>query len=119
MTERRIKAVATVSAVDVGAATRKGWDGKGSEADLLATLDAVAKQRSAEAAGAAPVYVNYVPEDWRHDGTPRSAGSSRLLSDAARPASRLDQPDADDQHQHPRHRSTASKGRRHFSPSRS
>ena len=49
MTERRIKAVATVSAVDVGAATRKGWDGKGSEADLLATLDAVAKQRSAEA----------------------------------------------------------------------
>ena len=62
MTERRIKAIATVSAVDVGAATRKGWDGKGSEADLLATLDAVAKQRSAEAAGAAPVYVNYVPK---------------------------------------------------------
>ncbi len=28
MTERRIKAVATVSAVDVGAATRKGWDVK-------------------------------------------------------------------------------------------
>src|SRR5215211_2557140 len=28
MTERRIKAIATVSAVDVGAATRKGWDGK-------------------------------------------------------------------------------------------
>ena len=62
MTERRIKAVATVSAVDVGAATRKGWDGKGSEADLLATLDAVAKQRTAETAGAAPVYVNYVPK---------------------------------------------------------
>lgn len=62
MTERRIKAVATVSAVDVGAATRKGWDGKGSEAELLATLDAVAKQRTAEAGGAAPVYVNYVPK---------------------------------------------------------
>ena len=28
----------------------------------MATLDAVAKQRTAEAAGAAPVYVNYVPK---------------------------------------------------------
>lgn len=62
MTDRRIKAIATVSAVDVGAATRKGWDGKGSESALIGTLDAVAKQRSAEAAGAAPVYVNYVPK---------------------------------------------------------
>ena len=61
-TERRIKAVATVSAVDVGAATRKGWDGKASEADQIATLEAVAKQRTAEAAGAAPVYVPYVPK---------------------------------------------------------
>ena len=62
MTDRRIKAIATVSAVDVGAATRKGWDGKGDEAALIGTLEAVAKQRSAEAAGAAPVYVNYVPK---------------------------------------------------------
>jgi fermentation-respiration switch protein FrsA (DUF1100 family) len=61
-TERRIKAVATVSAVDVGAATRKGWDGKASESEQLAMLEAVAKQRTAEAAGAAPVYVPYVPK---------------------------------------------------------
>ena len=61
-TERRIKAVATVSAVDVGAATRKGWDGKAPVADQLAMLESVAKQRTAEAAGAAPVYVNYVPK---------------------------------------------------------
>ena len=61
MTDRRIKAIATVSAVDVGAATRKGWDGKGDETATIATLEAVARQRSAEAAGAAPVYVNYVP----------------------------------------------------------
>ncbi len=61
-TDRRIKAVATVSAVDVGAASRKGWDGKASEASPLATLEAVAKERTAEAAGAAPVYVPYVPE---------------------------------------------------------
>ena len=61
-TERRIKAVATVSAVDVGASFRKGWDGKASEADQIATLEAVAKQRTAEAAGAAPVYIPYVPK---------------------------------------------------------
>ena len=56
MTERRIKAVATVSAVDVGAAGRRGWDGKATD-QRLATLEAVARQRTAEAAGAAPVYV--------------------------------------------------------------
>lgn len=60
--ERRIKAIATVSAVDVGAATRKGWDGKATKADQLAMLESVAKQRNAEAAGAAPTYVNYVPK---------------------------------------------------------
>jgi fermentation-respiration switch protein FrsA (DUF1100 family) len=60
-TERRIKSIATVSAVDVGASFRKGWDGKASEADQIATLEAVAKQRTAEAAGAAPVYLPYVP----------------------------------------------------------
>ena len=61
-TERRIKAVSTVSGVDVGAATRKDWEGKASKADQLAMLDSVAKQRTAEAAGAAPVYVPYVPQ---------------------------------------------------------
>jgi uncharacterized protein len=61
-TERRIKVVATVSGVDVGAATRKGWDGKATVSEQLATLEAVAKQRSAEVAGAAPVYVPYVPK---------------------------------------------------------
>lgn len=60
--DRRIKAVATVSAVDVGAATRKGWDGKAPASDLIGMLESVAKQRTAEAAGAAPVYVNYVPK---------------------------------------------------------
>ncbi len=59
--ERRIKAVATVSAVDIGAGTRKGWDGKAPVADQIAMLDAVAKQRTAEAAGTPPMYVTYVP----------------------------------------------------------
>ena len=61
-TERRIKALGTVSAVDVGAATRKGWDGKASIADEMVILESVAKQRTAEAAGAAPAYVAYVPQ---------------------------------------------------------
>jgi len=61
-TERRIKALATVSAVDVGVATRKGWDGKASPSDQIATLEAVAKARTAEAAGAAPAYFPYVPQ---------------------------------------------------------
>ena len=60
--ERRIKAVSTVSGVDVGAATRKGWEGKASKADQLAMLESVAKERTAQTAGAAPVYVPYVPE---------------------------------------------------------
>ncbi|PKX84065.1 hypothetical protein A0G02_01575 [Pectobacterium peruviense] len=62
MTERRIKVLATVSAVDVGAATRKGWEGNTNESELIQTLDAVAKQRSAEAEGGTSVYVNYVPK---------------------------------------------------------
>ena len=51
-----------MSAVDVGAATRKGWEGKQPESAQIATLEAVAKQRTAEAAGAEPVYVPYVPQ---------------------------------------------------------
>jgi fermentation-respiration switch protein FrsA (DUF1100 family) len=35
-------------------ATRKGWEGKASPSDQIATLEAVAKQRTADAAGAAP-----------------------------------------------------------------
>lgn len=60
--EHRIKSVATVSAVDVGASVRRGWDGKATREEQLAMLDSVAKQRTAEAAGAAPMYVNYVPK---------------------------------------------------------
>jgi uncharacterized protein len=61
-TERRIKAVATVSAVDTGASARKGWEGTAPVSDQIATLEAVAAQRAAEARGAEPKYVEYVPE---------------------------------------------------------
>jgi dienelactone hydrolase len=39
--ERRIKALATVSAVDVGAAVRKGWEGSATAADQLALLESI------------------------------------------------------------------------------
>lgn len=62
MTEHRIKAVGTVSAVDIGLGFRKGWYGDGTLSDQLKLLDEVAKQRTLEANGAEPLYINYVPE---------------------------------------------------------
>lgn len=59
--DHRIKAVGTASAVNVGSATRKGWDGKGALADLQGLLGALAQQRTAEAAGAEAAYAPYVP----------------------------------------------------------
>jgi fermentation-respiration switch protein FrsA (DUF1100 family) len=60
--DHRIKAVTTASVVNTGASARKGWEGKGSTAELMATLDAIAKQRTAEAAGADIAYAPYVPQ---------------------------------------------------------
>lgn len=60
--ERRIKAVATVSAVDTGASTRKGWDGKAPLSAQLALLETLAAERTAIARGAKPTLVEYVPE---------------------------------------------------------
>lgn len=59
-TEHRIKAIAVASPVSTG--NKKGWDGKTPVLESLKTLEAVAKQRTAEANGAEPIYVNYVPE---------------------------------------------------------
>jgi uncharacterized protein len=61
-TDHRIKAVAVVSAVDMGLTVRKGWDGNLSVSEQIKFLETVAKQRSAEANGAKPIYANYVPE---------------------------------------------------------
>ena len=59
--DRRVKAVATASVVNTGASTRKGWEGKDSLENLMSTLEAIAKQRTAEAAGAPVAYAPYVP----------------------------------------------------------
>ncbi|MGW1781865.1 alpha/beta hydrolase [Streptomyces sp. NPDC002143] len=62
MTDRRVKAVGTISPIDIGAAYRLGWDGSEPVANQLATLDAVAQQRAAETRGADAAVVPYVPE---------------------------------------------------------
>ncbi len=59
-TEKRIKAIAVASPVSTG--NKKGWDGKAPVSESLQTLQAVATQRTAEANGAKPIYINYVPE---------------------------------------------------------
>ncbi len=62
MTERRIKAVAGVSATDAGAAIREGWLGGTPVADQIKLLEMVAAERTAVANGSKPVLGNYVPE---------------------------------------------------------
>ncbi len=59
-TEKRIKAIVVASPVSTG--NKKGWDGKTPISESLKILEAVAKQRTAEASGAKPMYINYVPE---------------------------------------------------------
>lgn len=59
-TEHRIKTIAVASPVSTG--NKKGWDGKTPISESITTLEAVAKQRTAEANGAKPIYINYVPE---------------------------------------------------------
>lgn len=58
MTERRIKAVGTVIGANIGRVYRSG----GQEA-VLATLEMIAKQRTAEARGADPMIVPWVAEE--------------------------------------------------------
>jgi fermentation-respiration switch protein FrsA (DUF1100 family) len=62
MTDHRIKAVATVSAVNIGDAFRKGWTGAGTVEEQLATLRNGAQQRTAEANGAQLTMLTYVPD---------------------------------------------------------
>lgn len=62
-TEHRIKAVGTVSAVDVGNIARQGWDGKFNDVNAqIKALEEIAAQRTAEANGAPIKYNHIVPE---------------------------------------------------------
>jgi fermentation-respiration switch protein FrsA (DUF1100 family) len=69
-TERRFKAVATVSAAPMGEGSRAFLGHSTPVAEQVATLEMVARQRTAEARGEAPVYAPFVPETLEEiDGT--------------------------------------------------
>lgn len=70
MTDHRIKAVATVSGLDIGATYRRGWFGTEPDSAAASTLDAAAQQRTAEAQGADPAVIPYVPPE-TDENTPR------------------------------------------------
>ncbi len=72
-TERRIKAVATVSAVDIGAMFR-GED----SAAALQTLEAVGKQRTAEATGTEAMFLHWAPNSLEE----RAQATSVLMQEA-------------------------------------
>ncbi|MBA5791767.1 alpha/beta hydrolase [Flavobacterium sp. xlx-214] len=70
--DHRIKALITVSGVDIGEMYHKGWNGKGGTVNIIETLGSVAKQRTAETKGAEPVYLNWVGqrnEDYGKEAT--------------------------------------------------
>lgn len=62
ITEHRIKAVAGVSAFNMGDGFRKGWRGTGTVEEQLATLQNAAQQRTVEANGGQPAMLPYVPD---------------------------------------------------------
>ncbi|QQC87128.1 alpha/beta hydrolase [Streptomyces alfalfae] len=62
-TDHRIKAVATVSAVDLGSVFREGLGRTQDPAVLRAMLDQASAARTAEAQGAAPELVAWIPDD--------------------------------------------------------
>jgi len=62
-TDRRIKAVATVSAADMGRLFREGLGGGQSKEDLIKGLEQAGKERVLEAKGAKPRLEHIVPAD--------------------------------------------------------
>jgi fermentation-respiration switch protein FrsA (DUF1100 family) len=84
-TERRFKAVAGVSATPMGEAARSFFGRPIPAADLIATLEAAGRQRTAEASGADPDFPLRPGEAGRHrrEHAGDAAGRVRLLPDRA------------------------------------
>jgi uncharacterized protein len=82
--DRRIKAVGTVSAVNIGSMFRNGWENSINSADAIPVLENGSKARTAEAGGSATVTVPLAPlrkedarnkeleEAWEYYHTPRA-----------------------------------------------
>lgn len=60
-TDHRLKALATISVVNIGDSARLGWDANEDPKQKLAAFDMAAKQVSAENNGAEPAAAPYVP----------------------------------------------------------
>ncbi|WP_353146359.1 alpha/beta hydrolase [Chryseobacterium sp.] len=58
--DHRIKAMASVSGVDIGEMYHVGWNGNGPDMDIPATLEAIGKQRTAEANGAEALILDWI-----------------------------------------------------------
>jgi fermentation-respiration switch protein FrsA (DUF1100 family) len=81
--DHRIKAVGTVSAINIGSMFRNGWDNDIRSADAIPVLENGSKARTAEAGGAATVTIPLAPlrkedapnkeleEAWEYYHTPR------------------------------------------------
>jgi fermentation-respiration switch protein FrsA (DUF1100 family) len=82
--DHRIKAVAGVSAVDFGTGVRHGWRNTASVADQIKLSQAVGKQRTAEANGATPLLVNYVPDTVEGVTEPDMVEASEYYRQASR-----------------------------------
>jgi len=82
--DRRIKAVGTVSAVNIGSMFRNGWENNIRDADAMPALDGGSQARTAEAGGVATVTIPLAPlrkedapnpelaEAWEYYHTPRA-----------------------------------------------
>ena len=82
--DRRIKAVGTVSAVNIGSMYRNGWENSVKDTDAIPYLESGSKARTAEAGGAATVTMPLAPlrkedapnkeleEAWEYYRTPRA-----------------------------------------------
>ncbi|MFG2886927.1 alpha/beta hydrolase [Streptomyces sp. NPDC048297] len=87
MTDYRVKALTTVSAVNIGTSFRRNWYGTDSDAAAVPTLRALARQRTAEAQGAEAAHLPYVPAE-PDENTPRDlveAGDYYLTPRAQHP----------------------------------
>lgn len=78
-TERRIKAAAGVSTVDIGSTNRDGWTGGASRESQIKKLEAVAAQRTREAAGGERLYHPIAPDSL--EGVDASAFANPALRD--------------------------------------
>ncbi|MBX9873566.1 MULTISPECIES: alpha/beta hydrolase [Bosea] len=82
--DRRIKALGTVSAVNIGSMFRNGWENNAKDADALPYTEAGSNARTADAAGAAKARMPLAPEKesdapneelrqaWEYYHTPRA-----------------------------------------------